>query len=199
MLNKNQFDKLYVGKDVKMKSNTNINHAINSIKNRNHEDKNIKKLVSGVDNIKNNIISTKKLIDDANNISSISDNVDESKLARIQEKIENTDKNVDKIHLHSHKLNDIEDILEEIVEDTKNIYNDSLIISKETKQIFNDIKEGDNVKLVHDFSQIIDNSNEIVNDTREIVNDFRYIYKLASSLIPVTLWGIYVFIYKRPK
>lgn len=188
MLNKNLYTNKYVNK-IKMKSS--INES---------ESKNVKKMIS---NVKDNIYLTKNFVDEAKYIQVRSDNNDTTdKLNKISEKIEDNVGNINNIDVRSHKLNDIEtsfSLIEEIIEDTEKIYNESISIGKETKEVINDIKSHENTKLKHDVDLLIENSKEIVKDTREIVNDFRNFYKIASSLIPFTIWGIYAVINKRPK
>ena len=90
-------------------------------------------------------------------------------------------------------------MIEEIIEDTEKIYKESIDIGRETQQVINDIKSHENTKLKQDVNLLIENSNEVVKDTREVVNDLRNFYRLASSLIPFTIWGIYAVINKKPR
>lgn len=188
MLNKNLYANKYVSR-IKMKSS--INESGN---------KNVPRIVSDV---KNNIDLTKKLIDEAKYMETISDkNNNIEKLNKFSDKIEEIDQNINKVDVRSHKLNDIEtsfSLIEEIIEDTEKIYKESIVIGKETQQVINDIKLHENTKLKQDVDSLVENSKEIVKDTREVVNDLRNFYKLASSLIPFTIWGIYAVINKKPK
>lgn len=190
MLNKNLYANKYV-RTIKMKSS--INDSNNN---------NVKKIVS---NVKDNLITTKKLIDDAKYIQSASNNNNNNnidKLNKFSEKIEDAETNIVGIDVRSHKLNEIEtsfSLIEEIIEDTGKIYNESIAIGKETQQIMNDIKSHQNDKLKQDVNLLVENSKEAIKDTREVVDDLRNIYKLATGLIPFTIWGIYAVLSKRPR
>lgn len=162
---------------------------------------NVKKIVS---NVKDNLITTKKLIDDAKYIQSVSNNNNNNidKLNKFSQKIEDAETNIVGIDVRSHKLNEIEtsfSLIEEIIEDTGKIYNESIAIGKETQQIMNDIKSHQNDKLKQDVNLLVENSKEAIKDTREVVDDLRNIYKLATGLIPFTIWGIYAVLSKRPR